>query len=103
MGGWARDTLWRQGHVLPDGAAATLRLCTAETAAACLAIVISHDCDLANDPDQEPFVEVIVGCRVAKADGSCTHAKNARKLHVAFRQGQASIVGEFFATAKRRV
>jgi hypothetical protein len=46
------------------------------------AIVISHDCDLAQLPDHEPYVEVIAGHLVEKPDGNYTHAKSARRLHL---------------------
>lgn len=37
--------------------------------------------------------------RVAQKDGNCTHAKNARKLHIEF-EGDAAFWGEFEATGK---
>jgi len=47
-----------------------------------LAVVISHDCDLAQKPETEPSVEIIVARRVEAANGNFTHAKNARRLHL---------------------
>jgi len=64
-------------------------------------IIATHDCDLAQDPEAEPAVEVIIGCPTNK-DGNCTHAKNARKLHVEF-AGDAAFWGEFEATAKASI
>nr|WP_289814810.1 hypothetical protein [Paraburkholderia caribensis] len=63
-----------------------------------IVVVATHDCDLAQDPQFEPVVEVVVGCLAAK-DGNCTHAKNARKLHIEF-AGDAPFWAEFEATAK---
>jgi hypothetical protein len=37
-------------------------------------------CDLAQLPETEPMIEVVVGHRIEKADGNYTHAKNARTL-----------------------
>lgn len=67
-----------------------------------LVIVASHDCDLAQPPEVEPLVEVVVGRLVPSGDGNCTHAKNARKLHVEF-AGDAVFWGEFEAIAKSSV
>jgi hypothetical protein len=64
-----------------------------------LVIVASHDCDLAQAPEGEPVIEVVVGRLVTDKDGNATHAKNARKLHVEF-VGAAAFWAEFEATAK---
>jgi hypothetical protein len=64
-----------------------------------LVIVASHDCDLAQAPEGEPVVEVVVGRLVTEKDGNFTHAKNARKLHVEF-AGATAFSAEFEATAK---
>lgn len=103
MGDWTRDTPWRQGHVLRVDAVTALGLCNPESAEECVALVISHDCDLANGVEQEPGAEVVVGRRIGKVDGNFTHTKNPRRLHLEFRQGEAVIAGDFLATAKRLV
>jgi hypothetical protein len=96
---WNRDTPWRQGHLLGNEAIEALGLRHAVTPDQTLVIVATHDCDLAQAPEGEPQIEVVVGRLVADKDGNCTHAKNARKLHVEF-GGDASFWGEFEATAK---
>ena len=96
---WNRDTPWRQGHLLGSDAIADLGLVHATDPENILVIVASHDCDLAQDPDGEPSIEVIVGRLVTDKDGNCTHAKTARKLHVEF-AGAAVFWAEFEATAK---
>jgi hypothetical protein len=98
---WNRGTLWRQGHLLGKDAIEALRLRHAERDQT-LVIVASHDCDLAQAPEGEPLVEVVVGRVVTEKDGNCTHAKNARKLHVEF-AGAAVLWVEFEATAKRSI
>ena len=45
-------------------------------------VLVTHDCDIAND--REPHVEIIVGKRVASADGNFTAAKNPRTLHLPY-------------------
>lgn len=48
-----------------------------------LGVVISHDCDLANENlSVEPHVELIVANRLDEADGNCQYAKNPRRLHL---------------------
>lgn len=101
---WTRDTLWRQGHVLTMEAAERLGLRHPETPDATCVVVISHDCDLANDNLQvEPDVEVIVGRRLPKGDGNYYWAKAPRTLHAAFSQGDTEVVVELVATSKRLV
>lgn len=79
---WNRDTNWRQGHVLPPDAAVRFGLtCGADPESTCV-VVITHDCDLANENlDAEPYVEVIVGRTVAAANGNFTWGKAPRTLH----------------------
>jgi hypothetical protein len=82
MADWNRDTPWRQGHVLTNASSVALGVLREEDAAVALAVVISHDCDLAQSPETEPAVEIIVARRVQAADGNFTHAKNSRRLHL---------------------
>lgn len=96
---WNRDTLWRQGHLLGKDAIEALGLRYEPAPDQMLAIVASHDCDLAQDPGVEPLIEVVIGFLVAEKNGNCTHAKNARKLSVEF-SGVANFWAEFEATAK---
>ena len=99
MADWNRDTPWRQGHLLGKDAIEALGLHHATVLYQTLVIVASHDCDIAQAPEGEPVVEVVVGSLVADRDGNCTHAKNARKLHIEF-AGAAVFWTEFEATAK---
>lgn len=79
---WNRDTNWRQGHVLPPDAAHRFGLrCGAEPESTCV-VVITHDCDLANENlDAEPYVEVIVGRTIPAVNGNFTWGKAPRTLH----------------------
>ncbi len=99
MAEWNRDTPWRQGHLLGNDAIEALGLHHAVASDETLVIVASHDCDLSQGPERERVVEVVVGRLVTDKDGNCTHAKNARKLHVEF-VGAAAFWAEFEATAK---
>ena len=99
MAEWNRDTPWRQGHLLSNHASEALGLHHTVAPDQTLVIVASHDCDLAQAPEGEPTVEVVVGRLVTEKDGNCTHAKNARKLHVEF-AGTTVFWAEFEASAK---
>ena len=99
MAEWNRDTPWRQGHLLGSDAVAALGLCHSVKPEQTLVIVASHDCDLTQHPEGEPFVEVVVGCVLANKDGTYAHAKSARKLHVEF-AGTSACWGEYEASAK---
>jgi hypothetical protein len=77
---WSRTIGWRQGHILPEQAAAALELATGADA---LVMVVSHDCDLANaNLDDEPYVEVIAGRRLQSSDPNLANLKSARTLHL---------------------
>ena len=99
---WTRDTPWRQGHFLTAEAIEALGLSHPETPDSTCVVVISHDCDLANDALQiEPDVEVIVGRHLPKGDGNYFWAKAPRTLHVDVLQNDTAAVVELVATAKR--
>lgn len=83
MGSWSRDTPWRQGHLLQPGAIQELGLAPGLPPEEVAAIVATHDCDLAQLPDGEPVVEVILGTFLGGVpNGSYTNCKNLRRLHV---------------------
>lgn len=87
MGTWQRSSLWRQGSVFTSDAASALGLVSDRAPEQTAAVVISHDCDLAQSAEQEPVVEVIVGRFVSRTEGNFTHAKNVRCLHLPFTAG----------------
>lgn len=99
MAEWNRDTPWRQGHLLDSDAVAVLGLRHSVEPQRTLVIVASHDCDLTQHPDGEPVVDVVIGRLLVDKDGTYTHAKSARKLHLEF-AGTSAFWGEFEATAK---
>lgn len=99
MAEWNRETPWRQGRLLNSDAIDALGLRHPVTPDQTLVIVASHDCDLAQAPEGEPVVELVVGRLVTDKDGNNTHSKNARKLHLEF-SGEVAFWAEFEATAK---
>ena len=101
---WTRDTTWRQGQVLPAEAVHALGLLHPTVPEATCVVVVSHDCDLANDAlTVEPDVEVIVGCHPAKPDGNFHWAKAPRTLHLEFTKTGAPTLVELVATSKRAI
>ena len=102
MAEWSRETPWRQGHLLGKDAIESLGLRDVVAPDDTLVIVASHDCDLAQAPEVEPAVEVIVGRLVTDKEGNFTHAKNARKLHVEY-AGADAFWAEFEATTKASI
>ncbi|MGO9487227.1 MAG: hypothetical protein ACLPX9_22065 [Rhodomicrobium sp.] len=101
--GESRETPWRQGSVVPADVAVKLQLFGEEDAPTKVAVVISHDCDLAQGSDAEPEVEIIVGARVSAVNGNYTHAKNARRLHMYLEERVMDIVVDLQATGKVRL
>lgn len=101
---WTRNTPWRQGHVLTEEATRALGLSHPETPDSTCVVVISHDCDLANDAlRMEPDVEVIVGRHLPKGNGNYFWAKAPRTLHLDVLQNDTAAVVELVATAKRLI
>lgn len=99
---WGRETPWRQGQILTDGAIRKISL-SAEANSDVIVIVVSHDCDIAQSEDSEPIVEVIVGKKIAAVDGNYTFAKNARRLHISFSGGKETLAAEFEANGKKQI
>ncbi|ANH69821.1 hypothetical protein [Mitsuaria sp. 7] len=98
---WTRDTPWRQGHVLGADACAAFGLKHAESPEATCVVVIGHDCDLANDNlSAEPFVEIIVGRMLPRANGNFSWGKAPRTLHVDMQRAGTVLTVELVATDK---
>jgi hypothetical protein len=97
---WDSNTKWRQGHMLPAQAALDLNLANRVDASQTLAIVVSHDCDLAQPIDSEPVVEIIVGRKIPTANGNYAFAKSVRTLHLNCTQAATSNIIEIVATDK---
>ena len=77
---WTRDTAWRQGSLIERTDLQALDVPIGDAPA--FALVISHDCDVANDNMAlEPDVEVVLLAPLSVADRSLTHGKNPRCLH----------------------
>src|SRR5438105_12741421 len=90
-----RNTLWRQGSVLSQEATKKISSSSSKSEEDPYIVIVSHDCDLANG--QETNLEVIIGKIIKESDGNFTHAKNARKLHIEFKQNGQPITIELLA------
>jgi hypothetical protein len=99
MGEWCRETPWRQGCVLSQEALQAL-FPHARDGGFDVAVIISHDCDLAQIPDIEPNVELILGKRIGQLDGGNSYAKNARRLNLSFTKGCEHLYVDMLATQK---
>ena len=87
MADWTRDTPWRQGSLVARDDLRAIGV-SVEEQHVC-GLVISHDCDLANDRlDHEPWVELVLLEPLGKLDPNLTYGKNPRRLH--FQIGNAS-------------
>jgi len=101
MAEWARNTPWRQGHLLTNEAVTATGLNHPKYPDDTVVIVASHDCDLAQLPDIEPQVEVVVGRQIPALDGNYTHAKSSRTLHLEF--DNEPLLAEFVITEKHSI
>ena len=98
---WQRDNPWRQGFILSSDSVKALDLVYPKSPEDTVVVVISHDCDLAQSSDAEPYCEVIVGLRVDNIKGNLANAKNIRRLHLPFSGGEIELSAEFNATDKK--
>jgi hypothetical protein len=100
---WPRNTPWRQSSVLTTEATKALGLVNRASPQDTRVVVISHDCDLANDDLKiEPDVEVIAGRAIA-ANGSFTWGKSQRTLHLGFQRAGTEVAVELLNSEKQRV
>ncbi|MDF5872343.1 hypothetical protein P4112_09170 [Pseudomonas aeruginosa] len=83
MVSWSRSTPWRQGYIVDSETLAQLGIIIdGDGQEKVIAVVATHDCDLAQAAAGEPEVELILGTILAeKLDGNYTHCKTARRLH----------------------
>jgi hypothetical protein len=100
---WTRETPWRQGSTIPSERAVRLGLLDQAHCSTSIAIVASHDCDLANGIEDEPTVEVLVGTPLESCDANRTYAKNVRVLHIELDGPTGRKAFEIHAHSKRSV
>ena len=101
MAEWDRGTPWRQGCFLSQSEITdVLAPLGIPVALSTMLIVASHDCDLAQNIESEPNIEIVVGALVEELDGNFTNTKNPRRLHLPMNiEGSASCL-ELIASNK---
>jgi hypothetical protein len=96
---WSRNTSWKQGSILASKDFLAIGLppyCPYP-----LAMVVSHDCDIANDRlDVEPFVEFVLARNIVEQNGNYTNGKNPRILHLSYKCQKDDIFLEVLASDK---
>ncbi|MBE9061007.1 hypothetical protein IQ256_08470 [cf. Phormidesmis sp. LEGE 11477] len=91
--------MWRQGSILARKDFQVVGL--SDDSEAEVAVVISHDCDIANNNlNVEPSVEFIIARIIAENDGNCTYGKNPRTLHLDYICGEETVHLELTASRK---
>lgn len=100
MQDWNRETVWRQGFFLDKDAILALKLSDKVNLNNIVVIVATHDCDLTQQPDVEPMLEVVIGCLVDIPQGNFTHTKSPRKLHIEVKKEGSIVFAEFLAKNK---
>ncbi|WP_232111471.1 hypothetical protein [Pseudomonas guariconensis] len=80
MMSWGRSTPWRQGHLVSRELLTQLGIDSENDT---VAVIATHDCDLAQSATAEPEVELILGKLLdSELNGNYTHCKNIRRLHI---------------------
>jgi hypothetical protein len=95
---WTRNMPWRQGHLLPPEALSLLENPRQHE----YAVVISHDCDLANENlELEPHVEVLLG-GVGNPDqsGNLRWGKSPRNIQLEFNNLEGTYLTDYEETQK---
>lgn len=105
MVSWSRSTPWRQGYIVDSETLAQLGITiSGDDQEQLIAVVATHDCDLAQLATGEPEVELIFGKILAdKLDGNYTHCKTARRLHLGLTGTDKHLRCEFDASSRIRV
>lgn len=100
---WDRSIPWRQGSVLQNKDHKLLKIDLPDGNDSVFVVLVSHDCDLVQGPENEPLVEVIVGIGIPKLDGNYTYGKNPRRLHLEFSDGKEKVWVELLNTQKTSI
>ncbi|PTU03581.1 hypothetical protein DBR45_06305 [Pseudomonas sp. HMWF031] len=105
MVSWSRSTPWRQGYIVDSETLAQLGITIdGDDQKKLIAVVATHDCDLAQLAAGEPEVELILGKVLPdKLDGNYTHCKTARRLHLELTGTDHHLLCEFDASKRIRV
>ncbi|QQZ36361.1 hypothetical protein [Pseudomonas sp. SK2] len=105
MVSWSRTTPWRQGYIVDSKTLTQLGITLdGDDHESIIAVVATHDCDLAQLAPGEPEVELILGKILEdKLDGNYTHCKTARRLHIELTGTDQYLKCEFDASKRIRI
>lgn len=67
------------------------------------AVVVSHDCDIANDVSIEPSIELIPAAPLEKPDGNKQNGRNPRELHLRLVDREGDGVGWFCLLSRDKI
>lgn len=90
-----QERSWRQASMIE-----TEKLTSEKNLDYNLALVVSHDCDIHNSEEKEPFIEFVLGKITEKPNGSFKFGKNPRILHLQATLNGESVVLELSAPNK---
>jgi hypothetical protein len=98
---WGRDTPWRQGSLVSASDLLTAGVTLAGGEEGVVGVVASHDCDIANSPDIEPNIEIVLARLDQPENGNFSHGKNSRTLQInVHREGESHARAELSAVQK---
>lgn len=98
---WTRESNYRQGCLVSATSLGDAVSGIDTPADIDYYVVITHDCDIANDNlVAEPVIELISARIVEKSNGNFEYAKNPRKLHLAWEGEEDDICLELVSTDK---
>lgn len=98
---WGRDTPWRQGSLVSASDLLTAGVTWGGGEEGVVGIVVSHDCDIANSPDIEPNIEIVLARLEQPENGNFSHGKNSRTLQInVHRKGESHARAELSAIRK---
>lgn len=94
------STPWRQGDILLQDQLDAIGL--SSDGSDSIAIVATHDCDLARPVELEPRVEIILGRIIEESalDGAFTCCKSLRRLHTGLTAGGTHLHADLDASGK---
>jgi len=100
-----KEAGWRQGSVLSETLLRSILdngYSLDVSVDGCVAVVISHDCDVTNESLRaEPFAEILMGSIVDSSDPNFVESKSPRKYHLQVEDPTTVI--EFYASRLYRV
>jgi hypothetical protein len=93
-------TTWRQGDLLVPDSAVALGVIVPAQRDTHRVLVVSHSCDIANEAELEPSIELLTGIVVREDEATCQNGHSIRKLHLRA-EGAAAVEWVQYGIAQR--